>query len=283
MSAPTLAARLRDAAQQLESVTDTPRLDAELLAAHALGISRSKLLAQLHSAIDIPGYEVLLDRRLAYEPIAYIVGHWEFYALDFIVEPPMLVPRPETEHVVEAVLDFVQDTPATILEAGVGTGCIAISIAVDSPKVQAIGTDLNPAAIELARRNAYRHEVDDRVTFYEGDLFAPVPSAMIPADVVCSNPPYVEDGAWPTLSPVIRLHEDRRALLAGPDGLDIIRRLIGDAYPLLRPGGLLAFELGMGQYGEVADLLEKGGYMNIGFVKDLAGIKRVATAYRPGK
>ncbi|HOF39796.1 MAG TPA: peptide chain release factor N(5)-glutamine methyltransferase [Candidatus Hydrogenedentes bacterium] len=278
----TIAERLAGAAGLLAAISDTPRLDAELLLAHALGISRAALLARFQDELNpLPLFDTLLGRRLNYEPLAYILGTWEFFSLDFIVEAPLLVPRPETEHVVEAVLEHIGTRPAAILEIGTGTGCIAVSIAHAARNASIIATDINSHAIAVARKNAERHRVIDRLSLRPGNLFEPLQPGEGSFDVICSNPPYIEDTAWPGLDPVIRLHEDPGALLAGLDGLDVIRALVAGAARWLAPGALLAFEIGMGQYERVRDLLARHQYERIRFVRDLAGIERVAVAQKP--
>lgn len=288
---PTNAERLAQAARLLESVSDTPRLDAEILLAAALGISRAKLLASLSERAEAPAFDEYIERRLNYEPLAYILGEWEFFSLPFNVPPPLLVPRPETEHLVEAVIDYKTVLDAArprrdesarfkVLEIGVGTGCVSVSIAVNVPDAAIVATDVNPAAIEAARVNAQRHRVSGRITFRQGDLFAALEPGDGPFDVVCSNPPYIEESAWPDLSPVIRMHEDPGALLAGPDGLDVIRRIVHESPGWLAPGGLLAFEIGMGQDTAVQALFHEGPYYDVRFRKDLAGINRIACAKR---
>lgn len=277
----TLAQRLADATQLLASVTETPRLDAEILLAHALGISRARLLARLQGPCNAPGFDAMLERRLAYEPIAYILGEWEFFSLSFRVTPPLLVPRPETEHLVEIVLEWIESGPATILDVGTGTGCVAVAIAATAPKARLVATDISPDALGLALANAERWGVADRIEFRAGDLFEALPAPSPAFDVICSNPPYVEESAWAGLPPVIRLYEDPHALLAGPDGLAVIRRLVGHARRYLRPGGLLAFEIGMGQDRAVREMLSSNGYEHVGFRRDLACIERIAFAHAP--
>jgi release factor glutamine methyltransferase len=286
---PTIAEQIASATKLLAGVTDTPRLDAEILLARAVGVTRSRLLAMLCERCSAPGFPTLIERRLNHEPLAYILGEWEFFSLAFKVVPPLLVPRPETEHLVEAVVGFLGEErgrkgrkelkgrKGRVLELGTGTGCVAIAVAKNLGRVEVVATDLNPLALETAAENARRHAVEDRIQFRQGDLF----DALQPEDsfdVVCSNPPYIEEGAWGALSPVIRLHEDPRALLAGKDGLDVIRALVAGACKRLRDGGLLAFEIGEGQAGAVRGMLEERGYAQIGFVKDLAGIDRIARA-----
>jgi release factor glutamine methyltransferase len=267
----TIAEELASAAAALEPVTETPRLDAELLLAHALGITRAQLLARLKQPCSESVFHKYLQRRFAQEPIAYIVGEWEFFSLPFYIEPPILVPRPETEHLVEVVLER---RPRAVLDACVGSGCVAVAVAKNLPDCRVVATDTNPQAVALARRNVARHGVGDRVEVREGDLLAPGISDA-PFDIVCANPPYVETGAWETLSPNITRYEDPRALLAGPDGLDVIRRLVAEAPAVLKPGGWLALELGMGQYDAVATLMQDQGYTEVMSRNDLTGIPRI--------
>lgn len=275
---PSLAQILADASARLSPVTETPRLDAEILLAHALGVSRAQLLARLRESVSTRSFEALLDRRLASEPIAYILGEWEFFSLTFEVEAPVLVPRPETEHLVEVVLEFVREEPALILDIGTGTGCIAVALAYNAPRCRVVATDLKSENLALGRRNAQRHKVLDRVEFRQGSLFDVIRPADGLFDVVCSNPPYIEDGAWDGLPRPIRDHEDRTAVLAGPKGLDVITPLVCQARRYLRPGGLLAFEMGMGQNEAVNTLLKDNSYEDAGYRADLAGIERIAFA-----
>jgi len=278
---PTSAQRIAQAEELLWPVTDTPRLDAEILLAAALDIARPALLARLHERAQAPEFDDLLGRRLYYEPLAYILGDWEFYSLSIKVSRPLLVPRPETEHLVEAVLDHVQGARARVLDCGTGTGCIAVAVARNASRARVVATDRNPLALEVASENAARHGVAERIEFRAGDLFGALSEGDAPFDVVCANPPYVEEGAWPQLSPTIRMHEDPAALLAGPDGLDVIRRLVGEAQGFLRPGGLLALEIGEKQHGSVGDMLREHGYEDVRFHRDLAGINRIACGVRP--
>jgi len=285
---PTLAEKLAEAARRLEPVTDTPRLDAEILLAAALEMSRAQLMARLRDHAETPDFDEYVKRRLNHEPLAYILREWEFFSLPFEVQPPLLVPRPETEHLVEAVLDYAVVCAATskpgacpplpILELGTGTGCVSIAIAANLPAASITATDINPLALEVASRNARRHNVAARIEFRQGDLFKALEAADGPFSVICSNPPYIEETAWPDLSPVIRLHEDPNALLAGPEGLNAIRQIIQDAPNHLIPGGLLALEIGMGQDDAVESLLNQGLYQNIRFCNDLANIPRIACA-----
>lgn len=277
----TVAQRLADAVERLEPVTETPRLDAELLMAHALGRSRAQVLAGVHEEAPAEPFETLLKRRLEGEPLAYIFGTWEFFSLEFETEAPILVPRPETEHLVEVVLEEVEDRPADILDLCTGSGCVAIAIATHAPAAHVVAVDLNPAALELAQRNARRHEVDRRVAFRQGDLFDALHAGDGSFDVVCANPPYVAEADWEQLSPTIRVYEDRSALVAGEDGLAYIRRIVSRARAYLRNEGLLAFEFGFGQRDAVEAVLREHGYTRVTFRNDLAGIPRIAAGRRP--
>lgn len=278
----TFGEHLAEATRRLAPVTETPRLDAEILLAHALGLTRAALLARLRESHNVPSaFEIMLERRVAHEPIAYILGEWEFFSLGFYVPAPLLVPRPETEHLVEVVLETVGTAPACVLDVGTGTGCVGVAIAANAPRARVTATDINPDALATAARNAARHGVAERIEFHLGDLFDALPSGTELFDVVCSNPPYVEDTAWAELPAVIRLYEDPGALLGGLDGLDVVRRLVEEARGHLRPGGLLAFEIGMGQYSNVHHMLEASGYEGVGFRRDLGGIERIAFARVP--
>ena len=272
--------RLAGAVLALECVTDTPRLDAEILLACALGITRTKLLASLNERADAPGFDGFVERRRASEPIAYILGEWEFYSLGFKVVPPLLVPRPETEHLVEAVLEHMGRECARVFDVGTGTGCVAVAIAHAASNCCVTATDINPLALDIAAENARRHDVAGRIVFRLGDLFDALECDETPFDIICSNPPYIEEAAWPGLPPVVRCYEDPGALLAGEDGIDVIRRLAAGAQHFLRPGGWLMLEIGMGQYPGVADLLAACGYEAVSFRRDLAGIERIAIARR---
>ncbi|HNR30400.1 MAG TPA: peptide chain release factor N(5)-glutamine methyltransferase [Candidatus Hydrogenedentes bacterium] len=279
MSAPgpqRVADLLADAARRLAPVTETPRLDAEILLAHALGLRRAKLLARSRDKVHCGDFEALVARRLNAEPIAYITGEWEFFSLLFVIRPPVLVPRPETEHLVETALRHIGTHAADVLDLGTGSGCVAIAIARNAPRSRVIATDIANEALELAAENAVRLGVV--LNTRRGDLFDALRPADGPFDVIVSNPPYVEDDEWPRLPPVIRLHEDRRALLGGEDGLDLIRRIVAGAPERLKPGGLLALEIGEKQRDAVAALLEESGFRDIALVDDLAGIPRVARA-----
>ncbi len=277
---PTLGERLRQAEARLAAVSDTARLDGELLMAEALNLSRAQLMARLRQRDAASGFDVLVERRLNHEPIAYILGEHEFWSRSFIVRPPLLVPRPETEHLVEAVLERLPPAHARIAEVGTGTGCVAVTLAAERPAWGLAACDIRREAVYTAQLNARRHGVTDRLACVHGDglLWSRGGAGF---DAIVSNPPYVESTAWEALPETIRRYEDPGALLAGPDGLVFIRRLMSEAFVRLVPGGLLAFELGMGQYEAVSTLLTQTGFLGLTVAPDLRGIDRIAIAYKP--
>ncbi len=260
----------------LKTVSDTPRLDAELLLSHALGMSRASLLARLREPVQTAPVAPLLERRLNYEPLAYIFGEWEFYGLPIIVQPPLLTPRPETEHLVEAALNFIGATGPKgprIADICCGTGCVAVAIARHAPGAVVYAADIRPDALRVTQLNAARHQVALRCV--QADLLTAMERDDPPLDIVVANPPYVPEGEWNMLSPVIIRHEDPGALLAGVDGLESIRCLIPQARRSLRPGGLLAIEIGDGQYDAAAELMAAQGFFELDCIRDLAGIRRI--------
>lgn len=225
-------------------------------------------------------YERLLARRAGREPLAYITGVREFWALDFEVTPGVLIPRPETELIVEAALALFpgSNDRLTIVDVGTGSGCLAVSLAIERPASTVVATDVSPAALEVARRNARRHGVDGRVTFHEADLFAP---GVDRVDLIVSNPPYVPAPSRPALQPEVRDHEPSVALFGGSDGLALVGRLVAEAPLHLRPGGYLIFEFGLGQEVEVADAIAASAALDlIDLSRDIQGIARTAITRR---
>lgn len=269
---------LAETARRLAAVTETPDLEAALLAGHAWGWDRTRLIMNATDVADTARLEPLVLRRLAHEPVAYILGNWEFFSLEFDVSPPLLVPRPETEHLVEVALDFLGESEGRVLDLCTGTGCIILSIAKNTRGGEWWATDLNPLAVNTARANAARHGI--ALNLVEGDLFAPLPADAGPFDMIVSNPPYVQDDEWEGLAPDIRNYEDPRALLSGSDGLDCIRRIVAQAQDWLVPGGLLALEMGEAQGPALRTLLQAAGYEDIRITKDLAGHNRIASGRR---
>jgi release factor glutamine methyltransferase len=270
---------LQAARARLASTSQYPRRDAELILAHVLGCDPTALLThpeRLLSAGQAKQFETLLKRRLASEPVQYLTGEQEFFGLLFEVSPDVLIPRPETEHLVEAVLErFDHDANPRIVDVGTGSGAIAVAIAHALPRSQIMAVDLSLDALEVARRNAERHGVIGRVTLRQSDLLGDGGSAEF--DVVVSNPPYVANGE--KLEPQVADYEPRSALYAGPTGLEIYERLIPQANRVLRPEGWLMMEIGYGQQLALEALL--GAWRAVSFVPDLQGIPRVVQAQRP--
>jgi release factor glutamine methyltransferase len=275
---------LNHAAQQLAAnpdLRDQARRDAELLLLHHLNISRAQLLANPSRELteaEESAYWQSIQRRATTEPIQYITGQQEFYGLPFKVTPAVLIPRPETEHLVEAVIQRLpQNQPLRIVDIGTGSGAIAIALAVHLPQTHITALDLSPEALKIAQANAETNNVANRITFLQSDLLSALAHEAA-FDAIVSNPPYIPQTDSPTLHPEVRDHEPHTALFAGDEGLDIYRRLIPQAHTLLKPNGLIALEIGHGQRDALAALLY--GWHNVNFVDDLQHIPRVALATR---
>jgi release factor glutamine methyltransferase len=255
---------------------DEPRLDAELLLAEAMGRERSALIADVGAEVPASAgraFGEMVRRRLRREPVAYILGRKGFRRLELAVESRVLIPRPETELLVELALEL---RPARVLDVGTGSGAIALAVADELTGVEVTATDTSPAALEVARANAERLGLSERVRLLEGTL---PPDG--PYDLVLANLPYVAERDWPTLQPEVTKHEPREALLAGPDGLDAYRSFVPEcAGHFIRYAegitGALAVELGEGQAPAVAELMRDAGFADVTTRLDLAGIERVA-------
>jgi len=256
---------------------DTARLDAEVLLAHACDVSRAALIAGLSIDGDAAGkFRAMISRRASREPLAYIIGRKEFFSLDFEVTPAVLIPRPETETLVEAALKFLATRrEPRVLDIGTGSGAIAIAVAMNAPKARIIATDISKEALEVARLNAIRHGCDSRIQFIAADLF---PDTDPRFDLIVSNPPYIADADLDALQPEIRRHEPRHALAAGIDGLDFYRRIAAESRSHLNSDGAVMVEIGAGQAIAVEALFRRAGFSNIDAVRDLARIERVIRA-----
>ncbi|MBD3674835.1 MAG: peptide chain release factor N(5)-glutamine methyltransferase [Planctomycetaceae bacterium] len=267
-----------------ERECDTPRLDAEILLAHVLNCPRIQLYVQYDRQLtedERARLRAFVKRRAAKEPVAYLVGKREFFGLDFQVTSDVLIPRPDTETLVVELLDALRDlTVAEMIELGVGSGAISVATAVHERDLNIHAVDVSPQALQIAEQNARRHEVDSRITFYEGDLFAPFPEGL-QVDAVVSNPPYVQTAELDQLDADVRDHEPRLALDGGEDGLEIARRIIADAPRYLKPNGVLLLELGPDNIRSAAEALEaETSYQQIHILKDAAGRERVLSARR---
>ena len=256
------------------------RRDAETLLLATIRRERAALLARWSEKLDgeeARGYLELIERRLSGEPIQYILGEQEFYGLRFRVTRDVLIPRPETEHLVEKAIALAARYAAPrIVDVGTGSGAIAVTLAHGLPRATVTAIDLSAPALAIAQENARRNEVD--VRFLRGDLLAPVAEAGF--DIVVSNPPYVASGDRTTLAVEVREYEPALALFAGDDGLDVYRRLIPAAFRALTPGGVLGLEIGYGQAAAIEALLADAGFTEIEFTPDLQGIARVACGLR---
>jgi release factor glutamine methyltransferase len=267
---------------------ESPRLDAELLLAHVLGVNRAAILAwpdRVLTPKELTRYRNLTARRAGREPLAYITGHREFFGLDFAVDPRVLIPRPETELLVEHALRIARHMarqaarPLQIADVGAGSGAIAVTLAVHLPQVTVYALDGSAGALAVAGENARRHSVADRVHGLEGDLLAPLPGA---ADIITANLPYVTTGEWEGLLPEIRDHEPRAALDGGPDGLSLIRRLLETAAPYVQPGGSILLEIGASQGIAVTNLARVSfPQADVRLVQDYAGLDRLVIASIP--
>ena len=260
------------------------RLDAEHMLAHALGVERLQLYLQFERPLvaeELELYRPLLRRRAAREPLQYILGRQAFRELDLEVAKGVLIPRPETELLVEGVLRAVRDdgrADGTVLDVGTGSGAIALSLAFEGSFASVVASDVDPVALDVARRNAESSGLSDRVDFRAGSLFE-VLDRDERFDVIVSNPPYVAEREVGTLEPEVRDWEPKVALFAGPEGLDVLRLIVAQAADHLKPGGLLAVEIGVGQHDVVSDWLEASGrYADVDVVPDYAGKQRFVFA-----
>lgn len=274
----SLAARVREAAARLAergAPEQNPALDAEVLARHVLGWDRARWVADSR---DTPPpefdrrFEALIDRRLTGEPVAYLTGTREFRGLDFVVTPAVLIPRPETELLVDEALKRlpVESSGSSVADVGTGSGAVAVALAVERPSLRVIATDISERALDVARRNAARHGVAGRIDF----RLSPVLEGVGHVDLVVSNPPYVPLGDAPGLMTDVRDFEPHAALFSGRDGLDVIRALLADV-ARREPSPPLLFEFG-GNEPAVRDAIAAAGLRTVEIVKDLAGLPRIA-------
>lgn len=288
MAAPTLVDVIRLSTRFLsERGSESPRLDAELLTAHSLGMRRIDLYLQHDRPLaeaELEPVRALLRRRAAGEPVAYLVGEREFYGRPFRVTPDVLIPRPETETLVERTLRWARSTAGAageglrLADAGTGSGCIACTLAAELGDARVAAGDVSAAAVAVASENAARLGVGDRVTVARGSWAAPL-GPLAPFDALVSNPPYVTTGEMDGLMREVRDHEPRLALEAGADGLDAYRALLRDCLPLVRPGGYLALEIDPRRRDAVSALVEEGRPgSRVTVVDDLSGRARLVEA-----
>jgi release factor glutamine methyltransferase len=262
-----------------EKGSASPRLDAEVLLAHARRCQRIQLYTQFDQPLsdqERATMRELVKRRAAAEPVAYLVGHKEFFSLDFDTPPGVLIPRPDTETLVMAALDVLKTSPSLArgLDLCTGTGCVAIAIAKNHPGIEFTAVEISPQAFEVARANVARHQLESRIDLLSGDLFEPIPEGER-FDLIVSNPPYVASGEIGELARDIREHEPHLALDGGPDGLDVIRRIVRESPRRLNPGGWLMLELSPEQAPAAIQLLQENGFTSVTAKNDLSGQARV--------
>jgi release factor glutamine methyltransferase len=269
---------------------ENPRLNAELLLAHSLSLSREELYVHLHGELkegEKGALEKLIQRRISGEPLQYILGHQEFWSINFKVDPRVLIPRPETEVLVEQSLSILSEKPfeenPSVLEIGTGSGAIAVALAKEAKNIFLVATDISRDALVLARENAKSAGVQDKIQFVNGDLFGPFRFSKERGlfDLILSNPPYIIRSEIPSLAEEVREHEPAIALDGGEDGLEIYRRLISQAPFYLRDGGWLLLEVGQGQAEIVAEQMEGSKSFSEPHIQpDLSGLERVVKAQR---
>lgn len=280
---------LADARQRLTKVgIPEAALEARLLLAHAMGIEPTQLLLEPDLIVSVSqsaAFEAFMMRRLTREPVAYIIGEREFYGLSFQVDKRVLIPRPETELLVETALTVASERAADgeallIADVGTGSGCIVVSLAVHLQKARFFGLDLSQEAVTLAQSNAQRHGVSGRIVFLDGNLLEPLPE---PVDVIVANPPYVPTPNVETIQPEIRLHEPRMAVEGGNQGLEVTRRLLMEAEKHLLPRGAFLMETGHGQASDVVAAAKVAfpTATRIDMIPDLAGIPRMLRVQLP--
>lgn len=278
----SIASCLADGACRLsEAGVPDARREARLILAHALGIEPVTILGYPERPVDDVGpYQSLIARRAAREPLSHLTGRREFWSLEFEVTPATLDPRADSETLVEAALAAIPDrqTAITILDFGVGTGCLLLALLSERPRATGFGVDIDEDALAVARRNATRLGFLDRVTFVRGDWGG---SLAGPFDLIIANPPYVPAGDIASLQPEVAHYEPRRALDGGSDGLAAYRRLGPDIAALLKPGGIAVLEFGLGQGVDVAQLMSAENLILQGFSADLAGHDRCLTLCKP--
>jgi len=258
----------------------SPRLNAETLLMFTLDCDRAYLFAHPERELTPPEqarYQDAINQRARGVPAQYITGHQEFWGMDFIVSPAVLIPRPETEHVVETVLALSLSANSRIVDVGTGSGCIALALAKELPRAEIHATDISPAALEIARANATRHQLDHRIQFHQTDLLQGFETAAF--DLVVSNPPYVGESEEDQVQLEVRKFEPRSAVFAGPTGLEVIERLIPQSQTVLKPGGCLIIEIS----GTIVEGIKRllANWLDLRIINDLQGIPRVAIVATP--
>jgi len=283
---PTISQAIAEGARRFHfSGIEQERRTAGVLLCHVMGIDRTHLLTKSEEQIDQTRYNAylaLVDRRIAGEPVQYLTGHQEFYGLDFIVTTDVLIPRPETEFLIERVIKLLKESGSTsplIVDVGTGSGCIVVALAVNVPSARFIATDASPVALGVARANADRHGVGARIDFLEGDLLMPLTGRKLEGkvDILASNPPYIDQADHELIQREVLEWEPHQALFGGLDGIDFYRRLLADGLKYLKSGGHLVVEIGYGQLDPIDKLVEKSPWKLMDVTRDLQGLPRTLT------
>jgi release factor glutamine methyltransferase len=287
---PTISQAIAEGARKLQaSGIEQERRTAGLLLCHAIGIDRTHLLTRSDEQIDEGRYKIylgLLERRASGEPVQYLTGHQEFYSLDFFVTPDVLIPRPETEFLIEEVLKIVDKQKLSrplIVDVGTGSGCVAITLAVNLPGARLVATDASARALNIAQSNAAKHRVLDRIEFLEGDLLGPLDNRGLDKsiDMIASNPPYVDESLKGSMQREVFDWEPPEALFGGVDGVEFYRRLLTGCPAYLKVGGYLVIEIGYGQLEAIDHMVAASPSLKIVEVThDLQGIPRTLTVLK---
>lgn len=286
MSEKNILDLINDASLRLKRIEiDAPRLNVERMLCSILDCNRVDLYldpVRMLPSDKVTKFEWMLSRRMAYEPLQYILGETEFFGIEIKCDKRALIPRPETEFVVSKAIDILEELDRLyILDLACGTGCIGIALAINLPQATVHATDISEEAISLAKENVLTHNLITRFNFESGDMFSAVAGKGILFDAVVCNPPYIRDGEWELLHRQIREFEPRRALLSGAEGLDFIRRMLSEVCKVLVPGGFLIFEMGQGQADAVRELVDQIDSLEfIETVQDYSAIERVAVVRR---
>ncbi|MCB9453915.1 MAG: peptide chain release factor N(5)-glutamine methyltransferase [Anaerolineaceae bacterium] len=280
----TIREVLRTARKRIEPVSESAGLDVHILLGKVLGVERAYLLANPSHVLTEDQrhrFEALVERCAAGEPLPYILGRWAFYDREFIVTPAVLIPRPETELLLEQALVFVKSNPAaTAIDIGTGSGALAVTLAVHCPAARVYAVDISPAALAVARCNAAENAVMERITFLEGDLLAPLLDNAVQGDVILANLPYIASDDLPGLT--VTRYEPRLALDGGADGLDLMRRLLAQLPGVLRPGGLALLEIGADQGAAASELAQTAlPQATVRVIQDYAGLDRIVAIQSP--
>ena len=270
--------------QEISSISDTPRLDVELLLQKCLGdVDRIYIHMNLNKELTNEQEEKFLSMindRLNCRPIAYIVEHREFMGLDFYVKEGVLIPRPDTETLVEEIIDLCKDKEVNILDIGTGSGAITVSLAKYLSNANLTSFDIADIPLEIGKKNAIKNGVEEKVKFVKSDLFSAIKDKDVKFDVIVSNPPYIRKSDMNTLHTQVKDYEPYNALEGGIDGLDFYRNITKHSNLYLNKGGILAYEVGHDQAQDVAMIMKNNGYTNIYTKKDIQGIDRVVIGFK---